>query len=139
MPARALKDTVPGTNQSQRDKLVEEVKKLKGQTNTPTSRSYAETIAYLMGQTTKGGFYNPLKPKYFSYEGSWAECTNDLCTNYSWLWGRPNLNGLIQDSSGFVETCLLVLGIFVIKNNYHRRLLILIAALIILLQHLKIA
>lgn len=110
VPARALKDTVPGTTQTQRDKLVEEVKKLKGQTNTPTSRSYAETIAYLMGQTTKGGFYNPFQPRYFSYEGSWGACNNDLCTNYSWLSRRPNLNGLIQDSSGICGNLSIGIG-----------------------------
>lgn len=66
VPARALKDIVPGTTKTQRALLVEEVKKLRGQTNTPTTRSYAEVVAYLMKTTTKvsggewyfGGTYN---------------------------------------------------------------------------------
>lgn len=99
VPARPLKEKVSGTK-TQRDILIDEVGKLRGQTNTPTTRSYAEVVAYLMGQTTLGGTYSVLQPKYFSFGAAWAQCSNDLnCENYTWI-NKPNVNGFIQDTSG---------------------------------------
>ncbi|MFW1909992.1 PilC/PilY family type IV pilus protein [Acinetobacter ursingii] len=50
VPARAL-NTLVGS-QTQRDILLSYVKGLSASTNTPTARSYAEAVSYLMGTTT---------------------------------------------------------------------------------------
>lgn len=50
VPARAL-GTLVGS-QTQRDTLLSYVRGLSASTNTPTARSYAETVSYLMGTTT---------------------------------------------------------------------------------------
>ena len=55
VPARRL-DTivsVDGKTKSQRQLLLDRVNTIVMRTNTPTAKSYAETIAYLMGKSTK--------------------------------------------------------------------------------------
>ncbi|WP_168405349.1 hypothetical protein [Acinetobacter indicus] len=88
VPARALNETVSGTSKTQREILIEEVKKLRGQTNTPTTRSYAEVVAYLMGKTTQitGGEW------YFGggYGGRniYSECLSMSGTGTCLTWGQ---------------------------------------------------
>ncbi|AWL30188.1 hypothetical protein DJ533_17275 [Acinetobacter defluvii] len=87
VPARALSENVSGTSKTQREILIEEVKKLRGQTNTPTTRSYAEVVAYLMGKTTQisggewyfGGTYN--------WKDIFAECVSMAETGSCLTWG----------------------------------------------------
>lgn len=88
VPARALSENVSGTLKTQREILIEEVKKLRGQTNTPTTRSYAEVVAYLMGKTTQisggewyfGGTYNR--------KDIFAECVSMAETGSCLTWGE---------------------------------------------------
>ncbi|WHR56695.1 pilus assembly protein [Acinetobacter haemolyticus] len=90
VPARALKDsvTVSSVTKTQRALLIEEIKKLRGQTNTPTTRSYAEAVAYLMGSTTEvgngewyfGGTYNK--------QSIYAECISMNATGKCTSWGN---------------------------------------------------
>lgn len=87
VPARALSENVSGTSKTQREILIEEVKKLRGQTNTPTTRSYAEVVAYLMGKTTQisggewyfGGTYDR--------KNIYAECVSMAETGSCLTWG----------------------------------------------------
>ena len=67
VPARRL-DTVIGTK-TQRQILSEKINGLSASTWTPTSRSYAETAAYLLGQTTASRYRTVSDmPYYRSYE-----------------------------------------------------------------------
>lgn len=75
VPARRLGDVVSGTR-TQRDILLDAVAGLAAQTNTPTSRSYAEVVAYFMGQTTLGGTY--CSGSYRWYECYRTQSTNDF-------------------------------------------------------------
>lgn len=56
VPARRLDATitVDGVSITQRKYLAQKIASLAAVTNTPTARSYAETIAYLLGETTQG-------------------------------------------------------------------------------------
>lgn len=84
VPARKLKDIVTGAT-TQRDLLVQKVNSLQGLTNTPTARSYAETIAYLMGTTTQGGgAIGSLSPNilYFPIDGTNVQVM---------IWPAPNI------------------------------------------------
>ena len=56
VPARRL-DAMVGTK-THRQVLLDEIAKLEASTNTPTARSYAETVSYLMGTTTSGVNYS---------------------------------------------------------------------------------
>lgn len=107
VPARRLDAIVPNTTKTQRTLLVEEVSKLRGQTNTPTTRSYAETVAYLMGTTTVGGIIDTYYPKYFVYANRWNQCTSNdaLCGSYTPVRNnvQPNLTGLVKVKVG--EQC----------------------------------
>lgn len=88
VPARVLSETVSGTSKTQREILIEEVKKLRGQTNTPTTRSYAEVVAYLMGKTTQitggewyfGGVYDR--------RNIYSECLSMSGTGTCLTWGQ---------------------------------------------------
>lgn len=50
VPARPLNETVNG--KSQRQILIETIAKLEANSATPTARSFAETVAYMMGKAT---------------------------------------------------------------------------------------
>lgn len=62
IPARRLDCTygtigclnMPSNGKTQRQILIDQVTDLTADTNTPTSRSYAETVAYMMGTKTSG-------------------------------------------------------------------------------------
>lgn len=62
IPARRLDCTygtigclnMPSNGKTQRQILIDQVTDLTAYTNTPTSRSYAETVAYMMGTKTSG-------------------------------------------------------------------------------------
>ncbi|PJI35082.1 hypothetical protein [Acinetobacter pseudolwoffii] len=88
VPARALNETVSGTSKTQREILIEEVKKLRGQTNTPTTRSYAEVVAYLMGKTTQitGGewYFEGV----YDRRNIYSECLSMSGTGTCLTWGQ---------------------------------------------------
>ncbi|MDY6483453.1 pilus assembly protein [Acinetobacter faecalis] len=52
IPARKLGDIVGNTGKTQRELLINVIVNLEAASATPTARSYAETVAYLMGTTT---------------------------------------------------------------------------------------
>ena len=78
-----------GTNKDKthRDVLVAAINSLGANTNTPTARSYAETIAYLMGTTTKPqGIYQ----NYFKLDqyNNYGMCTQWNASNNCTSWDR---------------------------------------------------
>lgn len=114
IPARRLDAKVDGV--TQRDVLLEAVKKFQGRTNTPTARSYAETIAYLMGTNTNGA-NDRVGQLYFKLNdyNSYAKCTawlnNGNCDSNSWeTWytgtppGTKGASGSLWGYSGYYYT-----------------------------------
>jgi type IV pilus assembly protein PilY1 len=75
VPARRL-DVLVGTK-SQRQILLDAVDNLGANTNTPTARSFAETVAYLMGTTTAAYQRNVVSMPYY------FERNNNNKTKYS--------------------------------------------------------
>lgn len=94
IPARRLDADVNGIKQ--RDLLLDAVKKFQGRTYTPTARSYAETVAYLMGSNTNRT-QEIVRQQYFKLNdyNSYAKCTawlsNGDCNNSwdYWYTGAP--------------------------------------------------
>jgi len=105
VPARRLDALVDGV--LQRDILLEVVKKFQGRTNTPTARSYAETIAYLMGKNTNGA-NDKIGQLYFKLNNynNYAKCiawlSNGNCDSNSWdTWYNGTPPGT-KGGSGYV-------------------------------------
>ena len=128
VPARRL-DVLVGTK-SQRQILLDAVDNLGANTNTPTARSFAETVAYLMGTTTAAYQRNVVSmPYYFernnnnktkyscsSWNNTYTSCstwseTNDLLPSGSHISTRDcsvkindtNRSGTCYDYTGVVE------------------------------------
>ncbi|MDY6509778.1 PilC/PilY family type IV pilus protein [Acinetobacter faecalis] len=87
IPARRLNEQVG--NITQRQLLINTIDSIVAYANTPTARSYAETVAYLMGATTSS-FVAPKSLKYFSYSNKnryqcngWTDGDYDNCTSWS--------------------------------------------------------
>jgi len=85
VPARKLGDTYSG--QTQRQILIDYVKGLTAYTNTPTARSYAETVSYLMGTTTASRQRTVSDMPYFRYyeyksNGNWYSRTQK-CSSWN--------------------------------------------------------
>lgn len=143
VPAQALGANVG--SQKQRDVLLSYVKGLSASTNTPTARSYAETISYLMGTTTASRQRTVSDmPYYRSYEyrskttNSWVQyvskCTAwnssySTCSTWSSFSSAeslPELNDSINSSACTIstsgnyyqnKTCYNYTGIIDILNN----------------------
>ncbi|MFC3902983.1 PilC beta-propeller domain-containing protein [Acinetobacter marinus] len=81
VPARKLNATYGG--QTQRDILLSYVKDLSASTNTPTARSYAETIAYIMGQTTASRYYNVTDMPYYRSFVYYGDTYVQQCTSWN--------------------------------------------------------
>lgn len=98
VPARRL-NTMVGTK-TQRQILIETIGSFNNWTNTPTARSYAETVAYLMGTTTAAYNRNVSNMPYYrqynytflgrtytqkqkctSWNSSYTSCTNNGWSN----------------------------------------------------------
>ncbi|MFZ0023019.1 pilus assembly protein PilY [Acinetobacter sp.] len=126
VPARRL-DVLVGTK-TQRQILLDAVDNLGANTNTPTARSFAETVAYLMGTTTAAYQRNVVSmPYYFernnnkkyscsSWNNTYTSCstwseTNDLLPSGSHISTRDcsvkindtNRSGTCYDYTGVVE------------------------------------
>ena len=83
IPARKLSEKIG--NKTQRQLLIDTIKGLVFYTNTPTARSYAETISYLMGTTTATRKINVTKmPYYRSYKYDTKENTG-TSWNPNWV------------------------------------------------------
>jgi len=139
VPARRL-DAVVGTK-TQRQLLIDAIAGFDTWTNTPTARSYAETVAYLMGQTTEARQRSVSDmPYYQSYQTSnWFGTTTYVrnCrtynTNYSSCstWNSWSTSLSLPESSesiktyncsisgvyGINQTCYDFTGIIHISNN----------------------
>lgn len=121
VPARRLDATitVDGVSITQRKYLAQKIASLAAVTNTPTSRSYAETIAYLLGETTQGrassgyNFANPdaydtTRTGYYAAPSSMTQAEADKQCNGQGVYvltdGDPyqnvNAQGLIQGALG---------------------------------------
>lgn len=89
IPARRL-DCVDGkadclnvsSTKTQRQLLIDQVNALSANTNTPTARSYAETIAYLMGTTTAAHTRNVTDMPYY-FERDNSSRTKYQCTSWN--------------------------------------------------------
>ncbi|MCU4640166.1 PilC/PilY family type IV pilus protein [Acinetobacter courvalinii] len=138
VPARRL-DAVIGTK-TQRQILSEKINGLSASTWTPTSRSYAETAAYLLGQTTAARYRTVSEmPYYRSYESysyyyGWQtvvqQCTSwnssySSCSSGSWttVSGSVPLSNSISErpcsisSSYRNQVCYDYSGVISIANN----------------------
>jgi type IV pilus assembly protein PilY1 len=121
VPARAL--GVDVGSQKQRDILLSYVKGLSASTNTPTARSYAETVSYLMGTTTASRQRTVADmPYYRSYEyrskttNPWVQyvskCTAwntsystcNTWSSFSSAESLPELNDSINSSACAIST-----------------------------------
>ena len=121
VPARRLDATitVDGVSITQRKYLAQKIASLAAVTNTPTARSYAETIAYLLGETTQGSassgynFANPdahdtTRTGYYAAPSSMTQAEADKQCNGQGVYvltdGDPyqnvNAQGLIQGALG---------------------------------------
>lgn len=121
VPARRLDATitVDGVSITQRKYLAQKIASLAAVTNTPTARSYAETIAYLLGETTQGrassgyNFANPdaydtTRTGYYAAPSSMTQAEADKQCNGQGVYvltdGDPyqnvNAQGLIQGALG---------------------------------------
>lgn len=121
VPARRLDATitVDGVSITQRKYLAQKIASLAAVTNTPTARSYAETIAYLLGETTQGrassgyNFANPdaydtTRTGYYAAPSSMTQAEADKQCNGQGVYvltdGDPyqhtNAQGLIQSALG---------------------------------------
>ncbi|MEJ5204877.1 pilus assembly protein PilC [Acinetobacter junii] len=121
VPARRLDATitVDGVSITQRKYLAQKIASLAAVTNTPTARSYAETIAYLLGETTQGrassgyNFANPdaydtTRPGYYAAPSSMTQAEADKQCNGQGVYvltdGDPyqhtNAQELIQSALG---------------------------------------
>lgn len=121
VPARRLDATitVDGVSITQRKYLAQKIASLAAVTNTPTARSYAETIAYLLGETTQGrassgyNFANPdaydtTRPGYYAAPSSMTQAEADKQCNGQGVYvltdGDPyqhtNAQGLIKSALG---------------------------------------
>ena len=135
VPARVLGADVG--NQKQRDILLSYVKGLSASTNTPTARSYAETVSYLMGTTTasrqrtvsdmpyfryyeyrsNGNWYSRTE-KCSSWNSSYSSCSNWANTNESIPTGDTIKPYSCSISSNYRnQTCYDYSGIIDILNN----------------------
>lgn len=124
VPARRLDATitVDGVSITQRKYLAQKIASLAAVTNTPTARSYAETIAYLLGETTQGrassgyNFANPdaydtTRPGYYAAPSSMTQAEADKQCNGQGVYvltdGDPyqhtNAQELIQSALGGTE------------------------------------
>lgn len=101
VPARRL-DAVIGTK-TQRQILSEKINGLSASTWTPTSRSYAETAAYLLGQTTASRYRTVSEmPYYRSYEAysyyyGWQSFVQQ-CTSWNSSYSSCNAWKTVSDS-----------------------------------------
>lgn len=101
VPARRL-DAVIGTK-TQRQILSEKINGLSASTWTPTSRSYAETAAYLLGQTTASRYRTVSDmPYYRSYEAysyyyGWQTFVQQ-CTSWNSSYSSCNTWKTVSDS-----------------------------------------
>ncbi len=121
VPARRLDATitVDGVSITQRKYLAQKIASLAAVTNTPTARSYAETIAYLLGETTQGrassgyNFANPdaydtTRTGYYAVPSSMTQAEADKQCNGQGVYvltdGDPyqhtNAQELIQSALG---------------------------------------
>lgn len=135
VPARALGADVG--SQKQRDILLSYVKGLSASTNTPTARSYAETVSYLMGTTTASRQRTVSDMPYFRYyeykssrnwysrtqkcsswNSSYSSCSNWADTNESIPTGDTITSYSCSIGSGYRnQTCYDYTGIIDILNN----------------------
>lgn len=81
IPARKLGDIVGSTNKTQRQLLIDVVVNLEAASATPTSRSYAEAVAYLMGTTTAAYQRTVTNLPYFRVSSN--KLTKEICTNWN--------------------------------------------------------
>ncbi|WP_434534020.1 pilus assembly protein [Acinetobacter guillouiae] len=135
VPAKALGENA-GNGQTHRNVILNAVSALSASTNTPTARSFAETVAYLMGTTTAA--YNRTvenMPYYrsFTYNrtnyvqkcSSWnSEYTS--CSNNGWSYTTETIpmgdNITVQTNCSFSgsysnKTCYYYSGIVAVSNN----------------------
>lgn len=93
-------------NKTHREVLVNAINNLGANTNTPTARSYAETIAYLMGTTTKpdGSYQN-----YLADNSDYGIClawnSNKTCSvwDYWYSGGRTSVpKAYTKSGSGYI-------------------------------------
>lgn len=78
---------MPNNGKTQRQILLDTISGFSASTNTPTARSYAETVAYLMGRTTESRLQSVNNmPYYRSYEqksgSSWTQYVSK-CTKWN--------------------------------------------------------
>lgn len=108
VPARRL-NTMVGTK-TQRQILIEKIGSFNNWTNTPTARSYAETVAYFMGTTTAARqrtveempYYRSYKYDYRSGWQTYTETVVQKCTG--WNDSYSNCSGGWQNTSEPIPT-----------------------------------
>lgn len=81
VPARRLDATVG--NSTQRQVLLDKINGMTAYTNTPTARSYAETAAYLLGQTTASRYYSVSEMPYYRSYSYGNKNYIDNCTKWN--------------------------------------------------------
>lgn len=130
VPARRL-DAVIGTK-TQRQILSEKINGLSASTWTPTSRSYAETAAYLLGQATAARFRTVSDmPYYRSYDYGWSTVVQQ-CTSWNSSYSSCNtwktVSGSVPSGSSITvgkcppgsyssQVCYDYSGVISIANN----------------------